>query len=111
METFRFTPELSAKRMFGGAGIMSAGRMFAIAMDDTLYLKVDAETQAAFEAEGLEPFRFRDRPTRNGGPSFRQAPESVFEDEDEARRWGGMAVDAAWRKPASSPASVRGRRG
>ena len=97
METFRFGPELSSKRMFGGAGVMSAGRMFAIAMDDTLYLKTDAQTREAFDAEGLEPFRFRDRPIRKGGPNFRQAPESVFEDEDAAREWGGMALDAAWR--------------
>ena len=56
--------------------------MFAIAMDDTLYLKADAETAPAFEAEGLEVFRFKDRPPRSSSTAYRQAPESVFEDED-----------------------------
>jgi len=47
-----------AKRMFSGAGLFAEDVMFALVVDDTLYLKADSETQRAFEAEGLAPFSY-----------------------------------------------------
>ena len=98
-EACRFVPELSSRRMFGGVGVFCGRAMFAIIAADALYLKSDAENREAFEAEGLEPFLVGPDKRAIG---YRQAPESVFEDEDEARRWIGLAVDAALRKAARS---------
>ena len=104
-DAFRFVPELSTRRMFGGAGVYSGGLMFAAVMDDTIYLKSDAQTDAAFDALGLAPFIFRDRNGRELAMSYRAAPEVVWEDPEEARAWVDRAIGAALRTKASSPAA------
>ena len=43
---------VSMRKMFGGLGIFRRGVMFALVADDTLYFKVDDQTEADFEAEG-----------------------------------------------------------
>jgi DNA transformation protein len=42
---------VSARRMFGGHGLYHEGLMFAIVMDNRLYLKVDALNRPDFEAQ------------------------------------------------------------
>ena len=44
--------------MFGGVGLFRDEVMFAIVVDDALYLKTDEMTRAAFEAQGMAPFRY-----------------------------------------------------
>lgn len=97
-EALGFVPGLRAKRMFGGAGIYTGDVMFALALDDALYLKSDVETDAAFEARGLDPFVWRDRTGREVAMSYRQAPEELWEDEEAARDWAELAIAAALRK-------------
>jgi DNA transformation protein len=90
------------RRMFGGAGVSIDGYNIGFAGDDALYLKVDAETLPAFEAEGLEPFIY----TKAGVPvamSYRRAPDAVFDDAGEMQHWGGMALAAAMRAKAPKP--------
>jgi hypothetical protein len=43
---------VSLRPMFGGHGLYRDGVIFGIAIDEGLYLKVDALTQARFEAAG-----------------------------------------------------------
>jgi DNA transformation protein and related proteins len=93
-----FIPDLRAKRMFGGAGIYAGPIMFALAVDEALYLKSDAETAAEFDARGLAPFLWRDRSGREIAMSYRQAPEDLWEDPDVARDWADRALAAARRK-------------
>lgn len=93
-----FVPGYRTRRMFGGAGIYSGEVMFALAIDDGLYLKTDAESAPAFAARGLEPFIYRDRNGREVPMSYRAAPEEVLEDPDAAREWVGLALAAAHRK-------------
>ena len=59
-----FVTDLRIKRMFGGAGIYAGDLIFALAVNEALYLKSDAISKSDFEAQGLEPFVVRDRPTR-----------------------------------------------
>jgi DNA transformation protein len=47
------------RRMFSGWGVFCEAGMFGLVADDVLYLKVDSETRAVFEAEGLEPFGYQ----------------------------------------------------
>lgn len=93
-----FVPELRVKKMFGGAGVYSGETMFAVAMDDMLFLKSDKLTAADFDARGLAPYIWRDRNGRELPMSYRQAPEEVWEDEDVARAWADKALAAARRK-------------
>ena len=90
---------VGAKRMFGGHGIYLDGLMFALIASDTLYLKVDDGNRAAYEAEGMTPFKpFSDRPTTM---SYYPLPEEVFEDQEAMAAWAREAFAAA----------LRGRRG
>jgi DNA transformation protein and related proteins len=96
-DLLHFVPDLRFRRMFGGLGVFSGARMFALAVDDLLYFKTDTVSRAAFEAAGCEPFAFR---AKSGGlqpTSYRRAPELAWEDEEEARRWAQLALDAAER--------------
>jgi DNA transformation protein len=83
--------------MFGGAGVFCDGLMFALIADDMLYLKSDAGSQAAFEAEGLAPFSYATRSGRNTIMSYRRAPERVLDDPDEMLAWGRLGLAAARR--------------
>lgn len=87
---------VEAKAMFGGYGIYKQNRMFAIVIDDTLYLKTDEKTNAGFEARGLKPFTYQ-RNHRKISLSYRQAPEEALEDSRAMRNWAEKAYAAALR--------------
>ena len=84
----------SAKRMFGGQGIYAEGAMFAIAYDDSLYLKVDDESRAEFEELGSAPFRPNARQTLR---SFYELPGEVIAHDAELAAWAHRAIAAVKR--------------
>ena len=43
---------VTIRNMFGGAGVYADGVMFAILVEDVLYLKAHETSQRSFEAEG-----------------------------------------------------------
>ena len=95
--------EVMARRMFGGAGLFRDGLMFALVAEDVLYLKADAESAAAFEAEHLAAFSY---PTKSGEhtlTSYRRAPERCLDDEGEMAEWCRLAWGAALRQKAAKP--------
>ena len=83
-----------AKGMFGGYGIFLDGLMFALIADNTLYLKAKQETEAEFQAIGLEQFTYhkRDKELRM---SYYEAPEEALEDAEVMRNWADKAFGAA----------------
>ena len=95
-EQFASFGAIEARRMFGGWGIYHRGLMFALVIADTLYLKADAKLAPRFQALGLEPFQYPRR-GRLVALSFYQAPEEIYDDPDEAKRWAGLAYEAALR--------------
>jgi DNA transformation protein and related proteins len=52
---------IAVRAMFGGAGIYADGLMFALVVDDVIYLKADDGTMPAFEQEGMSPFTYTAR--------------------------------------------------
>ena len=104
---------VSVRRMFGGAGVYSDGVMFGLIADDTLYLKVDAGTAGAYEAEGLDPFVYTGR-GKTITMSYRRAPERLLDDADEMAGWARTALGVARRaaaakaKPKRRPARTAG---
>ncbi|WP_288353009.1 TfoX/Sxy family protein [uncultured Marinobacter sp.] len=93
---------VSVRRMFGGYGVYHDGVMFGLVADDVLYLKVDGESMGRFTELDLEPFEYE----KNGAKikmSYYMAPESIFEDSEEAKEWAELAFHAALRarKPAA----------
>lgn len=87
------------RRMFGGHGIFCDGVMFALIADETLYLKVDDETKAAFLDAGCEPFTY-DKGGKPVAMSYVTVPDDAAEDIEALRPWAHMALAAANRAQA-----------
>lgn len=108
-ELFAFVPDLTVRKMFGGLGLSSAGRMFAIGDGEAVYLKIDDATEAAFEAVGSALFVYDT--AADGTPMtmrYRRLPGEALDDEEALRRWTALALDAAGR--AATKAKPRKRK-
>ena len=101
-EVFAALGRVQIRGMFGGHGVFHDGLMCALVVRDTLYLKCDAPTQPHFEAMALEPFTY-ERQGKRMPMSYRQAPESVFEDREAAALWARRAFEAALRTANAKP--------
>ncbi len=97
-----------SKRMFGGHGLYADGIFLALVLGETLYLKTDAVTAAAFEAAGGRPFAFHAR-GKEVATSYRSAPEAALESAGQMQPWARLALEAALRARAAKPASPRRR--
>ncbi len=96
-ELFEPTGPVSIRRMFGGHGIFRDGLMIAIAADDALWLKTDAECRNMFESAGSRPFSF---PKSDGSVtvlSYWSLPDEALDDPDAMRHWVHLAESAARR--------------
>lgn len=85
-----------SRRMFGGYGLFHNDLMIGLVADDILYLKGDDKSAESFTARGLGQFEY----VKNGKPmkmSYFMAPEEIYDDPDEAKRWASLAYDAALR--------------
>lgn len=96
--------DVSSRRMFGGVGLYSGDRFFAVLDNDTLFFKVDDVTRDRYVRKGMPPFQpMKDKPPMNG---YYQVPPGVLEDRDELAAWAAAAVDVAGRATKRKP---RGR--
>lgn len=96
--------EVSARRMFGGAGLYLDGLFFALVADDTLYMKVDDGNRGDYEALGMGPFR----PFGTYSMSYHELPAEILDDDSRLKDWAARAVGAASRK--KGPPSRRKRK-
>ncbi|MEM7224612.1 MAG: TfoX/Sxy family protein [Pseudomonadota bacterium] len=92
---------VEARRMFGGWGIFHEDLMFALVANGTLYLKVDAETEARFADAGSEPFTYQ-RPGKQIKMSYWRLPA-----DDDLLDWAALGLAAAQR--AKKPKKKRRR--
>jgi DNA transformation protein and related proteins len=95
-DLFRGLGPVRVRRMFGVQGIYADGLFIGLVDEGTLYLKADRVSAPTFEAQGLQRFSY----TKHGRVtpmSFYAAPGEVYDDPDEALRWGRLAVEAALR--------------
>ena len=86
---------VSIRNMFSGAGIYADGVMFAILVDDTLYLKADALSARDFAAEGKGPFTYRPKGRAPVAMSYWEVPERLLDDPEELVTWARRAHAAA----------------
>ncbi|MBI1372333.1 MAG: competence protein TfoX [Phycisphaera sp.] len=77
--------------MFGGHGLYSDGVFFAIIHADTLYLKTDDASRAAFVERDCEPFRPTDKITLR---TYYETPSDVLEHVETLTAWARRAVEA-----------------
>lgn len=88
---------VEVRRMFGGHGVYAHGVMFGLLYDDELFLKVDGETRARFEAGGGRVFAISEVSLT----SFIQPPDAAHSDPDAMLPWARLALDAALRARAA----------
>lgn len=51
-------PGLTSRAMFGGHGLYSEGRIFAVLIDGDIYLKADKEVVDEYQEAGGQPFTY-----------------------------------------------------
>ena len=108
-------PQLRPRAMFGGVGLYSGERFFAIVAADELFFKVDDRNRGDYEVAGSEPFRpVADRPV---SMSYFRVPIEVLEDPTELTDWARAAIRAAnsvpkpkRKRPATKKAAARPNR-
>lgn len=84
-------PDLTWRPMFGGTGLYSAGTFFGIINDGTVFFRVDAKTQPAYEAAGMGQFCPSDDFTSK---KYFAVPEEILENPRELVVWAQQAVRA-----------------
>jgi DNA transformation protein and related proteins len=93
---------VTIRPMFGGAGVMRDGLMFALIDDEVIYLKADDTTKAAFVAENLSQFTYMSKSDKMMEMAYWHIPERCLDDPDEMANWCrtafGVAMKAAARK-------------
>lgn len=97
-----------ARPMFGGVGLYVEGWFIGLLDDDTLYFKVDSESERDYLKAGMEPFRPFGEGTRP--MRYYEVPAEVLEDPFELEVWLAKALEAA-RHPAAKtrPRVPRGK--
>jgi DNA transformation protein len=84
-----------AKRMFGGHGVFDDERMFALIVDDVLYLRCGESNRAAFDRLDLPPFDYARANGRRAVMSYRRAPDEALESPAAMHEWAREALAAA----------------
>ena len=86
---------VSARRMFGGAGLFYGSVMFALLINDVMYLKTDEVSQTAFEEVGSEPFSYQRGDKQQALKTLWRVPDDVMDEAEQLLEWSRTAVDAA----------------
>jgi DNA transformation protein and related proteins len=81
---------VSARKMFGGAGLYRDGKMFGLIADDVAYLKVDDSNRQRFVQAGSSPFKpFPDKSTVM---SYFEIPPDTLEKPEELIAWAQCSL-------------------
>ena len=95
-----------SRRMFGGHGLYLDDLFIAIVAFERLYLKVDAQTAACFEAAGCEPFVYSAR-SKAVSLNYFTAPEPAIDSAAAMQPWARLALEAALRARLAKPAATQ----
>jgi DNA transformation protein len=91
---------LTKRAMMGGATLYLDGQVFAIlASEGGLWFKSDTVSDATWDAAGCERFSYIFADGRTGAMNYRRAPDDVYDDADELRRWATLGLEAGLRTP------------
>ncbi len=107
---------VETRRMFGGAGVYLGDAMIALVIDDTLYMKADAELARAYAEAGSAPFSYDTRKGVRTIPGLMRLPDSALDDPDEALDWAQRSLvpaelAAAKKRAAKARKAARKKRG
>ena len=96
-EAMEAVGQVTMRKMMGGATLYLDGTIFAILVDEGLWLKADAETDAIWDDEGCEKFSVTFRDGKVDVMNYRRAPLDVYDDPEALRHWAALAVEAGAR--------------
>ena len=85
LDQFSAWGEVTARKMFGGAGLYRDGKMFGLVADNVAYLKVDETNKDKFLVAGASPFKpYPNKPTTM---SYFEIPPDILENPEELIEW------------------------
>lgn len=90
--------EVSARKMFGGAGLYCDGVMFGLVADDVAYLKVDDSNRGDFVEAGSSAFNPYPEKTKTYVMSYYEIPADILEDRQLLSQWAERALAVARKK-------------
>jgi len=90
--------EVSARKMFGGAGLYCDGTMFGLIADDVAYLKVDDLNREDFVKAGSSPFNPYPDKVKATVMSYYEIPVDVLENPDQLAEWAERSLAVARKK-------------
>jgi len=90
--------EVTARRMFGGAGLYCDGKMFGLVADDVAYLKVDDTNRKDFVKAGASPFNPYPDKVKTYVMSYYEIPADVLENPTVLAEWAQRSLDIARKK-------------
>ncbi|MFB2553248.1 TfoX/Sxy family protein [Ensifer soli] len=95
-DMFQSLGPVTIRRMFGGKGIYSDGRILALEIYGEVLLKADAETAPVFEAAGSRQWTYdgKGKPVRM---PYWSIPDSALDDPDDMAQWIRLAKEASLR--------------
>jgi DNA transformation protein len=101
LEQLERAAPVTAKTMFGGAGLYLEGLILGLLDNDRTFFKADETNAARFDAHDMDWFHpYGDERTM----PYREVPVEVMEDPEELRAWIDSAVAIAAKKKAAKPA-------
>jgi DNA transformation protein and related proteins len=92
--------EVSARKMFGGAGLYREGAMFGLIADDVAYLKVDDSNREDFVRAGTSPFNPYPDKVKTTIMSYYEIPADVLENPKVLAKWAQRSFNIARKKRA-----------
>ncbi len=98
---------ITAKKMFGGAGLYLDSVFFAIIANDTLYFKVDNSNRQDYERAGMEAFMPFGK--KSYIMHYYEVPVDVLDDKEKLKLWADKALSIAKRKLTEGKKKKRGR--
>ena len=100
-ELFSPIGRIRTRKMMGGLMIYADDLPFALYDPDNGYfVKVDNESRADFEAEGIEPFIFAMKDGKTAKMNYYALPDACYDDPQELKIWGDKGLAAALRAKA-----------
>lgn len=98
---------ITARRMFGGAGLYADGLIVGLEVAGSLYLKTDDRTRQAFADAGGQPFVYdgKDQPVTM---SYWTPPEEAMDSSEAMQPWARLALEAALRADRAKQAKIAG---
>ncbi len=90
--------QVSARKMFGGAGLYCDGAMFGLIADDVAYLKVDDSNREDFVRAGSSAFNPYPEKAKSVVMSYYEIPVDVLEDRELLGKWAERALAVARNK-------------